>query len=212
LKDKKSRIEYFFATAVNSEEFNDKLCAGWRRFGYFFFRPNCEVCFACIPIRIDVSALTPSRSQRRIIRKNTDTKVNFTNLRYTEEIFSIYKEHSWDRFQQDTTKEHFVESFYTNAVPALQSEYYIEGELAAVGFIDMSSEAMSSVYFFYKTKFRGYSLGTFSVLRESEFALSLGKKFYYLGYYISENHSMQYKNQFKPYQLFNWHIQNWEDY
>jgi leucyl-tRNA---protein transferase len=211
LKDQKSRIEYFFATSVSAAEFNDKLESGWRRFGYFFFRPNCAVCFQCIPIRINTAAFVPNKQQRRVIRKNIRTRVQFSNLRYSDEIYEIYKEHSHDRFNQDTTKDHFVESFYTNAVPALQSEYYIDNQLAAVGFIDLSHIALSSVYFFYKSKYTAYSLGTLSVIRECALAHSMGRKYYYLGYYVQNNRRMQYKNKFHPHELYNWETDLWQE-
>ena len=133
----------------------------------------------------------------------------FSKLRYSDEIFEIYRQHSLDRFNQDSTKEHFVESFFTNAVPAMQSEYYIDNKLAGVGFVDISDEALSSVYFFYKTEYNLHSLGTFSVIREIELAVSMKLKYYYLGYYIEKCPRMRYKNRFKPYDLYNWDTGEW---
>jgi len=131
-------------------------------------------------------------------------------LEYREEIFNIYKEHSLDRFNQTANIEDFIETFFYDTVPAFQSEYYLNGELIAFGFIDMSSEALSSVYFVFKTNYKFLSLGTYSIIKEIEYAKSLGLKYYYLGYYIKENHHMSYKNKFKPYDLFDWKRGKWE--
>ena len=205
------RLEYMFAAGLNKEEYNDLLITGWRRFGYFFFRPKCDICFECIPIRILVDKFTPSKSQRRVINKNENTIVKFNHLRFTDEIYEIYREHSLDRFNQKVSKNDFKQSFFINAVSAMQSEYYIDNKLIAVGFIDISNEAFSSVYFIYKTAFDNFSLGTFSVIKEIEYAKTLGLKYYNLGYYVKNNKRMSYKNKFRPYELYDWHKNIWEE-
>ena len=88
-------------------------------------------------------------------------------------------------------------------------EYFINNRLAGVGFLDISTEAISSVYFIYHTDFLQYSPGTFSALRETAFAASIGLKYYYLGYYISENSRMAYKNSFHPNEKMDWKTGAW---
>lgn len=185
------------------------LINGWRRFGLYFFRPSCLNCAKCIPIRVRINDFLPSKSQIRVCKKNNFVKLFIKKLEYREELFNIYKEHSLDRFNQVADKEDFIESFFYDAVPAFQSEYYLNDELIAFGFIDMSNEALSSVYYVYKTKYKFLSLGTFSILKEIEYGKSLGLKYYYLGYYIKENRHMSYKNKFKPYELYDWHGKKW---
>lgn len=204
-------MEYFFATNFSREEFNVFLAAGWRRFGYFFFRPSCSPCRECRPIRVLVDRFQPTKSQRRVIRKNQSTEVVYRGLKYSDEIYEIYKEHSRDRFNQDSTKEHFMQSFYSDAVPALQTEYFRDKQLVGLGFLDLASEALSSVYFIYKSAFQHLSPGNYGVIREIELAGSLELKYYYLGYYIRNNHSMAYKNRFQPYELYNWETETWNE-
>jgi len=211
LPERKFRQEYLFAIDVTKEEFNNLLINGWRRFGYYFFRPSCIKCAECIPIRVRINKFSLSNSQKRVVKKNEKVKLLIKKLEYSEEIFNIYKEHSSDRFNQSTKQEDFIETFFYDSVPAFQSEYYLNDELIAFGFIDMSSEALSSVYFVFKTKYNFLSLGTFSAIKEMEYARSLGLKYYYLGYYIKENHHMSYKNKFKPYDLFDWNEKKWKE-
>ncbi len=82
-------------------------------------------------------------------------------------------------------------------------------DLVAVGFLDRSSEALSSVYFFYRSDYSHLSLGTLSVIREIEYARILKLRYYYLGYYISENSRMAYKNSFFPNEKFSWDDYSW---
>ncbi len=197
------------AFGLNPDEFNDFLIKGWRRFGIYFFRPNCEICFDCKPIRIDVKKFKPSNSQKRIIKKNYKTSVVFNKLTYKKMIFNIYEEHSFDRFAQISNLDDFKNTFFINAVSSCQSEYYINDNLVAVGFIDISDEALSSVYFVYKTEYNNLSLGTFGAIKEIEYAKNLNLKYYYLGYYIKDNSRMSYKNKFKPFELYDWKKQKW---
>lgn len=203
--------EYFFAYQMNEREFDEFLSAGWRRFGLYFFRPACRGCRKCIPIRTVCSDFKPSKSQRRILRKNESTAVRLSPPRYSEEIFQIYKKHSLVKFGQDSDPDHFRESFFTAAVPSAQSEYYIDGRLAAVGFIDIALHALSSVYFVYDPDYSSYSPGIFSIMKEIEIASELGLDYYNLGYWIRENQSMAYKGNFSPYQTYSWEAGTWSD-
>jgi len=93
----------------------------------------------------------------------------------------------------------------------MQSEYRIGGTLAALGFLNRSSHALSSVYFVYHNDFSRFSLGTYSALVESDYAAKLGLTYYYLGYCIRGNRSMSYKGRFRPRQVYDWEKGEWYD-
>ena len=82
---------FFFAGELDENELDLLLEAGWRRFGYLFFRPVCVNCRKCIPIRITVNDFLPSKSQRRLLRKNNNTSIVFMLLEYFEELFRVSK-------------------------------------------------------------------------------------------------------------------------
>ncbi len=209
LKDEEVRFEYFFASELDEHELNELLKSGWRKFGLYYFRPACLDCRKCIPLRIVTAEYRPSKSQRRVIKKASAIDVKFTPLHYRDEIYEIYSEHSIHRFGKYTTPDDFIATFYARSCPSIQSEYYYQDELAAVGFIDRSGESLSSVYFVYKTSFQDFRLGTYSVIKEIEYALALGLKYYYLGYYVPGNRSMEYKNRFNPNEKFEWNVNAW---
>jgi len=207
--EKTARFTYFFAVDVTAEELDTILSRGWRKFGMYYFKPVCNDCRECIPIRIKTDGLTPSKSQRRVIKECKGLRVEFKDLEYRDEIFEIYKDHSTNRFNKDSNDEDFYSSFYTQSCPTMQSEYYIDNKLAAVGFIDRSSNALSSIYFIYRNEFTKFRLGTFSVIKETGYALSLGLQYYYLGYYIEKNSSMSYKNSFHVNEKMDWESGKW---
>jgi arginine-tRNA-protein transferase len=209
INEKKCRFAYFFANELTAHELDKLLSFGWRKFGIYYFKPVCNDCRECIPLRIKTNEFILSKSQRRVIKDCIDVRVDFKDLEFRDEIFEVYEDHSYNRFNKASDLEDFHETFYTQSCPAMQSEYYVNNKLAAVGFIDVSSNALSSVYFVYKNEFSKLRLGTFSVINETQFALKLGLSYYYLGYYIESNKSMTYKNSFHVNEKMSWETDLW---
>nr|XP_022916865.1 arginyl-tRNA--protein transferase 1 isoform X2 [Onthophagus taurus] len=82
-------------------------------------------------------------------------------------------------------------------------QYWIDGNLIAVGVIDILPRCVSSVYFFYDPDYRNLTLGTYGSLREVEFTQELNKKlpdlkYYYMGFYIHSCSKMRYKGKLNP--------------
>jgi leucyl-tRNA---protein transferase len=200
---------YFFGRDADSEETSSLLAAGWRRFGIFFFRPNCPGCSACLPVRLAAGNLEPTASQRRVWRRNSDVEFAVVPLEYHDEYYELYKDHSLHRFQKQTDPEDFREGFFEKAVPAFLTEYRIGGKLAALGFCDEGEDSLSSVYFLFANEFAGRSLGIYSVLRECALAAERGKRWYYLGYWVQGNATMAYKGRFEPRQVMDWTTGAW---
>lgn len=201
--------EYFFAHGLDESEFDGYLSRGWRRFGLYFFRPRCEGCAACLPVRVSARELAATKSQRRVIRKNSQTRIKLRTLEYRDELFEIYRRHSRRFDEEERDARSFRETYFCPAVPAFQSEYYIGDQLAAVGFLDRGASGFSSVYFCYDPAFSGYSLGTYSVLAESFLAAESGLDWYYLGYYVADCSRMAYKGRFAPRELMDWEGEIW---
>ena len=203
------RFEFFFARDLDHGELENLLSTGWRKFGLNYFRPVCPSCRRCVPLRVRVQDFVPTKSQRRLLRKNEDVRVFFRPLQFKDRIYEIYSDHS-TRFEKEiSTPVDFIRNFCEKSCPSLQSEYYIGETLAAVGFLDHSSRGLSSVYFIFDTLYSRYSLGVYSALREIEHARSLGLDYYYLGFYIAECPRMTYKNRFRPYETMDWSSGVW---
>jgi arginine-tRNA-protein transferase len=210
LPGRKKQIKYFLASDLDESEISFLLAKGWRKFGVYFFQPSCPDCQECIPVRVISDEFKPSKSQRRNLKKNSDIDVVFGPLKYSERAFEIYKDHSSQRFSQESNLEEFISGFFSPSTPSLQSEYYLDGKLIGLGFLDKGEDCLSSVYFIYDTKFSHLGLGTFSILKEIEQTSSLGLKYYFLGYYVQECRRMAYKNNFRPREHYNWLHDEWE--
>ncbi len=210
IKGERWRFSYFFAKDLSGEDLEYLLARGWRKFGYYYFRPQCINCSKCIPLRLQTDKISLTKSQRRVMRKGEEIRIEFNSLQCSDEIFELYRIHSMDRFSREADYEDFLNSFYSQSCPSMQSEYYLEDKLIGVGYLDISSEALSSVYFIYDTEYMKYSPGTLSIIKEAQYAESIGLSYYYLGYYIEENRSMSYKNNFNLNEKLNWETGIWE--
>ncbi|MDA3899223.1 MAG: hypothetical protein PF637_01755 [Spirochaetes bacterium] len=206
----KARYEYFYATQLSETELEHYLSRGWRKFSTFYFRPSCDNCSKCKPLRVLTTEFEQSKSLRRTVKKCRGISVTLSDLHYSDEIYSIYRDHSL-RFDKDIDdRSQFYENFFNASCNTIQSEYRLNDKLIAVGFIDISENGFSSVYFIYYREYENYSPGIFSAVAEIELGCQAGKKYYYLGYFIEENRSMNYKNRFSPYELFDWNTNTWK--
>ncbi|MDX9801105.1 MAG: arginyltransferase [Spirochaetia bacterium] len=203
--------EFFLAYSIGEDEFSTLVAAGWRKFGFYFFRPACPDCRKCIPVRVIADKYIPTKNQRRILRKNSETDIQIISNTFSEERYQIYKKHSDIRFGQKTSRERYVQDFCISAAPSFIMEYRSGGVLFGTGYLDSASDGLSSVYFAFDPDYSYLTPGILSCMIEIDTARILGKKYYYPGYYVEGNSSMDYKIRFSPYELYNWETKSWHN-
>src|SRR5689334_18146152 len=74
---------------VSPPKFDALLAEGDRRFGPFLYRTTCPECHACEAIRVPVARFAPTRSQRRVLRKNPDVAVELAKPTITPRHLEI---------------------------------------------------------------------------------------------------------------------------
>lgn len=208
LPDETSSLEYRYMLDIAPAEFEAMLSRGWRRQGACFFRPRCPACVKCRSLRVDVNAFAPSKSQRRALKQNEDIRLVVRKPSITSqhlEVFDAYhadmhlrRGWKYEPSDADDYSKTFLAGHFSFASEFL---YFRRRELLGVGLVDLTPHAMSSIYFYHRPDWRPQSPGTLSVLREIEFARESNRRWLYLGYWISENASMSYKNRFEPHQV-----------
>jgi arginine-tRNA-protein transferase len=203
LSDQEAR-SIFIAPEVemNAELYAYLLSVGFRRSGKFVYKPRCEACQACIPCRLPVQCFKISRSQKRVLSKNTDVTVESICATFKEEHFQLYLKYqkhkhpggNMQTFDEAAYKDFLCESFGDSVFLETRKD----GRLLAVALTDVFPEALSAVYTFFDPDYVQRSLGSFSILKQIELAKQLGKEHLYMGYYIKDCQKMSYKSNFKP--------------
>ena len=203
------QLQYEHVAAISASEYMERMHNGWRRFGHVLFRPQCPNCTACQSLRVVVDRFHPDRSQRRTRRANEGkTQMLIGPPSVTRAKLNLY-----DRFHayQSATKgwpEHptrdaheFFGSFVDNPFPTEEWSYFVEGELAGVGYVDVLPKGMSAIYFFYEPSIRELAPGIWNVLSVVEQATIRKLPHVYLGYYVAGCPSMTYKSKFRTNQV-----------
>jgi arginine-tRNA-protein transferase len=181
---------------------------GWRRFGSMFFRPICAKCTACESIKINVENYRFSKSERRILRKNPNTRVHIQLPQVTQahlDLFEKYHSHMKDKrgwSHEKTSPQHYYMSFvHGHGDFGYEVLYYIDDVLVGIDLIDILPSGISSIYFYYDPDYSEYSLGTYSMLEQISMAKEKELAWIYLGYYVQGCQSLAYKSRYKPYHV-----------
>lgn len=176
---------------------------GFRRSGRIVYRAACDGCIECVPIRVPVARFEPTRSQRRALRKNRDVKMEMATPVATDEKFSIYR--AYLEYQHDGMmngdRASFERFLYESPTHTWEMVYRIEGRIVGVGIVDQTPKCLSSVYFFFDPAFGRRSLGVYSALVEIDECRRRGLEYWYAGYYIRGCDRMNYKADYKPFEL-----------
>ena len=188
---------------------NDALTqVGFRRSQNIAYRPACEACDACISARIPVQSYTLSRSDRRVLDRNTGLTRHLVEAEATMEQFDLLRRYLMARHAEggmsDMTWPDYVAMVEDTAVRTHLIEYRTAsvgegpGDLIACALVDLLSDGLSLVYSFYEPGLPRQSLGSFAILDHIMQAGMANLPYVYLGYWVQGSDKMDYKARFRP--------------
>ncbi len=201
-------MQYQYIENCTSSLNNELVQRGWRRFGKYYSRPQCDGCSECKSLRIDAKNYTFSKNARRTFKKNIDTVFTIQEPTISNEHIALYekyhkfmeKEKGWKNYK--IRPDNYYELYMAGAGKfGKEILYYIDGKLVGVDLVDFLDDAISSIYFYYDPDFRRFSLGRYSIYIQIQLAKNFNLRWIYLGYYVKDCPSLNYKERYRPYEI-----------
>jgi arginyl-tRNA--protein-N-Asp/Glu arginylyltransferase len=199
----------------SSAMIDNLLKGGFRRSQNIAYMPYCDGCQACVSVRIVVDEFKPTRSMRRIAKKNRDLEIRRVGAIATSEQYALFRDYIGERHSdggmadmsvfdysmmvEDSAVETFITEYRRKPGSRLLSSA-VTGDLPLAGaaLCDKLSDGLSLVYSFYDPDLDDRSLGSYIILEHVEHAKALNLPYVYLGYWIKGSRKMAYKSRFLP--------------
>ncbi|MEE9388361.1 MAG: arginyltransferase [Paracoccaceae bacterium] len=217
------RTERKLFTALQGDhatQLSDSLSKqGFRRSQNVLYRPSCAECSACLSARVRVADFTPSKSQRRIIRRNTPLTRDAISPWAAEDQFELFRKYLESRHAEggmaDMDIFEFAAMIEETPIRSRVIEYTAHergkfgSTLAAVCLTDVLDDGLSMVYSFFDPARDRDSLGTYVILDHIDIAREAELPYVYLGYWVPGSPKMDYKARFSALEIY--HKGEWRD-
>ena len=187
---------------IDTQAYGCLVSAGFRRSGAFTYRPYCDHCQACVPVRVVTDLFEPSRSQRRAWKRHGGLEARQGELKFSPEHYALYRLYQGERHRgggmDHDSREQYAHFLLQSNVATRLIEFREDEKLRMVSIVDELADGLSSVYTFFDPLVEKASFGTWNILWQIEEARRLDLPYVYLGYWIAQSRKMAYKSEFRP--------------
>jgi leucyl-tRNA---protein transferase len=209
LPGKTERKVFARLTGTLAQPLNEALThSGFRRSQSIAYRPACENCTSCVSVRIVADDFKPSRSQKRILKRNADLVRCEVPAEATREQFALLRTYLDSRHAGGGMSDMGLFDYVAMVEETPVETHIIEyrrpsvdgqpGALIGCALSDVLRDGLSMVYSFFHPGEEGRSLGTFMILDHVRAARIRSLRHVYLGYWVQGSDKMAYKSRFRP--------------
>ena len=129
LKNEIAKVEIAqLPNVLSQKKFSDLIASGYRRSGNYTYRPICENCAKCLPIRIPTQTFLPNKTQKKTYRNlESALTAEISPLKYSEEAFLLFQ--NYQRTRHPETFETLNSSpgdRYQYILPYYNLDWYID--------------------------------------------------------------------------------------
>ena len=190
-------------TRLSGDLFDRRLAQGWFRSGPALYRGD----MLCLDnelrglqhIRLPLARWQPSRSQRRVIKRNRrQLRCTFGPARIDAQRERLY--HAMKPRFQGAIANELQPLIFGAREPLFDTReccVYDGQRLVAVSYFDMGERSMASQIALYEPAYRHLSLGLYTMLEEIDYAIEHDGSYYYPGYLIPGASGFAYKLQLR---------------
>ena len=182
---------------ISSSLYQTLTDRGFRRSGSHLYQPRCKACNACIATRIPVAEFRPRRTQRRVVRKNQDLRLEIEDARFSRRHYNLYARYISLRHADGDMYPASEDQFRSFLLSPWSASFficlYLGEQLLSVAVTDQQAKGLSAIYTFFEPNEDKRSLGVLSILQQIEVCRSLNLPYLYLGYWVKDCGKMAYK-------------------
>jgi len=209
--------EHFLCLRASPGKMDRLWADGWRHFGIIFARyrtsEHSGKLFTVLPLRVDLNRFLVSRSHKRILAKNRDTKVIIRPASVDHVKERLFFKHRV-RFEENIPSSLFNFLSPNPAevpCPAFELCVYLGERLLGVTFLDIGEQATSGVYAIFDPDYAKRSLGVLMIVHSILFSRGRGCRYYYPGYAYHEPFTYDYKKRLPGLEYLDWD-EGWRPY
>lgn len=154
--------------------------------------------WSVVNIRLKLADFELRKSQRKCKRRvesNFRVVVQPARLDFRRE--ALYQQHKtrFKGFVHNTLGDYLHAGFNRTVFNTMEVGVYDGSKLIAVSFFDLGEQAMASLLALYDEHYAPFSLGRYTMLKEIDFGIAQGYKWYYPGYVLDRPSLFDYKTE-----------------